>query len=61
MAEYVLIRGNRYPVDTEEQQKKASAALSAVGRNSARVMKDGFATAHLLLADTNVDPQENGS
>lgn len=61
MAEYVLIQGVEYPVDTEEQQTAASAALSAAGINSTRVWKDGVSTERLILADTDVDPVENGT
>ena len=59
--EYVIITGLVYPVDTDTQQKIASMALSKAGINGARVWRHGVSTNLLLLADTDVDPKENGT
>lgn len=61
MAETVFIDGKTYRVDTEKQQRMASAALSAAGINSVVIHRDGEPTERLLLADSNVDPVENGT
>jgi hypothetical protein len=58
--EYAIISGMVFPLDTDTQQKIASRELSRVGINSTRIWRNGIGTNRLLLADTNVDPTENG-
>lgn len=58
---FVLIQGQSYPLDTKAQQRVASRKLSEVGYNSARVWCNGVSTQDLLLADSDVDPVENGT
>ncbi len=76
MIEYVVIAGETLPVNTEAECKVACAALSAAGVNSAEVWRsplasieyivdsgdpDAVKTGHILLADSDVDPVENGT
>lgn len=59
--ECVIIGGKIYPVETDTQEKLASRKLSEAGINSARVWRSGVETRLVLLADTDVDPLENGT
>lgn len=76
MIEYVVIAGDTYPVNTVPEIAAATRALSEAGVNSTEVWRspsdsiesivangdpDGVKTHYVLLADTNVDPTENGS
>lgn len=76
MIEYVVIAGDTYPVNTESEVSAAARALSEAGINSAPVWRspadsiesiaangdpDAVKTHYVVLADTNVDPTENGS
>lgn len=75
MNEYVVIDGSTLPVNTESEIKVAASALSVAGVNSTAVWRsphtlewieengdpDGVKTGHVLLADSDVDPVENGT
>lgn len=76
MIEYVVIAGDTYPVNTVPEIAAATRALSEARINSVPVWRspadsiesivangdpDAVKTHYVLLADTNVDPAENGS
>jgi hypothetical protein len=75
MTEYVVIDGATWPINTETEIAAATRALSEAGVNSAAVWRspstidaivehgdpDGVKTHYVLLADSNVSPEENGS
>jgi len=76
MIEYIVINGETHAVNTESEIKAACRALSAAGINSAPVWRsplasieyirengdpDAFKTSQVVLADSDVDPVENGT
>ena len=76
MIEYVMIDGVAMPVNTESEIKAAARAMSEAGVNSTDVWRsplasieyivengdpDAVKTGQVVLADTDVDPVENGT
>lgn len=75
LTEYIVIDGDTYPLATDADVSAACRALSEAKQNSADVWRsphtldwirehgdpDGVRTGHVVLADTNVSPEENGS
>jgi hypothetical protein len=75
MTEYVVIDGRTLPVNTVPEIALATRALTEAGINSTEVWRsphdlewirengdpDGVKTGHVLLADSDVDPVENGT
>lgn len=61
MIEYVMIGGKQYPIDTSEEIIAASRAMSAAGVNKLEILSNDVPTGRFVLADSDVDPVENGT
>jgi hypothetical protein len=61
MIEYVMIDGKQYPLDTSEEIIAASRAMSAAGVNKLEILSNDVPTGRFVLADSDVDPVENGT
>lgn len=58
--EYIVISGRQWPVNSGNQRARAERALTMAGFNSAPVWRNGVQTHREVLADQNVDQDENG-